>query len=220
MDKFSVKNRNQLLDSWDDSLIEDLIFSDNSSAFLSVNLLFEIISFAIDNSKRFTISSIALANFNLNSCFKSSGTSILIEMSVLAINEFSTLKYLNISGKENEKRVVEDITPEVRDFFQNYNYNNYLNIIKENKEVAVISHDNEAKLASFILADINIYKDNNYLNFSINTNNAGDAPEAKLASHLSHKQGPSRHSGSIPGWGAPPASFSHSIKSEGGWHEL
>ncbi|MEX0920305.1 MAG: hypothetical protein WDZ69_01840 [Candidatus Pacearchaeota archaeon] len=83
-------------------LIDGLIFSDNSSASLSVNLLFETISFAIDSSKRFTISSIALARFNLNSCFKSSGTSIFIEMSVSAIEEPNDSEYLNILEVENE----------------------------------------------------------------------------------------------------------------------
>lgn len=100
--------------------------------------------------------------------------------------------------------------------FNEFSKSRYLNFIKKNKEVALISRDNEAKLASFILADINLNNINNYLNVSVRNNVVGDdAPEAKLASHLSHKQGLSGHPGSIPGWGAPPAFFSKLIKSKG-----
>lgn len=55
----------------------------------------------------------------------------------------------------------------------------------------------------FILTDITLKKCINYINISVNNTNAGFvAPEAKLELHLPYKQGPDRHPGSIPGWGA------------------
>ncbi|GAI52059.1 unnamed protein product, partial [marine sediment metagenome] len=88
----------------------------------------------------------------------------------------------------------------------NDNGNNYLNVFEE---------ENEAKLATFILTDINTSNNTNFLNVSVHNNIAGNAPEAKLASHLPDKQGSNRHSGSIPGWGALPAFDSSSINISG-----
>ena len=67
-----------------------------------------------------------------------------------------------------------------------------------------IKKENDAKLELFILADVNTDNNNKYINFSVNNNGAGDAPDAKLELHLPHKRGLSGHPGSIPGWGALP----------------
>jgi hypothetical protein len=60
----------------------------------------------------------------------------------------------------------------------------------------------EAKLESFILADINSNNSINYINISVYDNLQRQAPEAKLELHSSQKRGLSGHPGSIPGWGA------------------
>jgi hypothetical protein len=58
-------------------------------------------------------------------------------------------------------------------------------------------------LEAFILTDITFEKCINYINISVDTISAGFvAPEAKLELRLPYKQGPDRHPGSIPGWGA------------------
>lgn len=71
----------------------------------------------------------------------------------------------------------------------------------ENAEVIRLS-GREAKLKSHVLPDINSNNNTKYINFSLYINLQRLAPEAKLASHLTDNQGPTRHPGSIPGWGA------------------
>lgn len=73
------------------------------------------------------------------------------------------------------------------------------------KKRGINKKEKDAKLEAHILPDIIIYTGNNYLNISVHNNNAGNIPDAKLELHLPYKQGPTRHPGSIPGWGALPA---------------
>ena len=67
------------------------------------------------------------------------------------------------------------------------------NRITQISKIMLMEKKKEAKSTKFILTDINFLSNINYINIS-----RGQAPEAKLASHLSHKQGLDGHPGSIP----------------------
>ncbi len=76
-----------------------------------------------------------------------------------------------------------------------------------------IDKENDAQLEVCILPDINIYKQTNYINVFTLIDDVGNAPDAQLEEQQSKKLRPTRHLGSIPGWGALPAFNSHLIKS-------
>ena len=62
--------------------------------------------------------------------------------------------------------------------------------------------NNVASMVMHILVDNDVYKDSKYINVSVNYTIAEGAPVASMVMHSSHKRGPSRHLGSIPGWSA------------------
>ena len=65
------------------------------------------------------------------------------------------------------------------------------------------SRKNVASMVMFILADINNSNHIKYINLSVYDVVVGSAPVASKVMHSSNKRGPSRHPGSIPGWGDP-----------------
>ena len=67
---------------------------------------------------------------------------------------------------------------------------------------------NVAPMIRHIPTDINKNNNNIYLNISFLHYHAGLAPVASMVRHSSHKRGPNRHPGSIPGWGDPAPNFS------------
>ncbi len=78
-----------------DLCIDNLILSDNSSAFPSVNSLFEMISSAIASSNLSINSCTILANANSNSLLNSGAISILKQISTI-LNE-NKMNYINVS---------------------------------------------------------------------------------------------------------------------------
>lgn len=87
---------------------------------------------------------------------------------------------------------------------------------KKKEKTALIKRDSEAQLEVFILTDIIILMNTNYLNFSINDTLQRFALDAQLEVHLPQKRGLDGHSGSIPGEGAS-AFFVSENKLFGGW---
>ena len=75
---------------------------------------------------------------------------------------------------------------------------------KENKKAT----KNVASMIMYILTDIIDYSNANYLNVSYFDYYARHASVASMVMHSSHKRGPDRHPGSIPGWGGLAINFS------------
>ena len=106
------------------------------------------------------------------------------------------IKNLSLINKENETLLITQICINVI-------IGNYINISQDNKENKKAISNVASKVILNLSKDSNIFNDNNYLNFSIDNDNAESALVASMVMHQPHELGlVQRLSGSNPDWGA------------------